>query len=175
MAGITPDNVLNTDPNSFLQSLLAFGGQGGQVPQNFGLSPTSGGFDMNTLSALGAGTDKSGGVTFNFKNPNTYTPWGESKGFGDYLGSNMGLFANGLNALVGLSGAVQGWQQLGLAKKAFGLEKKAYETNLRNQTQSYNTQVGDRIAGRWYASEAEREAALKEALLPTPEEKKKRG
>jgi len=58
-----------------------------------------------------------------------------------------------------------GVKQLGLAKKSFNLQKEAYRTNLANQTQSYNTQVQDRITGRSYATEEERQAALKAAQL----------
>jgi len=85
---------------------------------------------------------------------------------GNWLGKNgqaIGAFGNlamnGINAYVGL-------QQLGLAKDAFKFEKKAFRTNLANQVDSYNTQMKDRTTGRWYATEEERQAALKEAELP---------
>ena len=85
---------------------------------------------------------------------------------GGWLGKNgqtIGTFGNlamqGINAYVGL-------QQLGLAKDAFKFEKKAFKTNLANQVDSYNTQMKDRTTGRWYATEEERQAALKEAELP---------
>ena len=66
---------------------------------------------------------------------------------------------NGINAFIGL-------KQLGLAKDAFKFEKAAFKTNLANQIDSYNTQMKDRTTGRWYATEEERQAALKEAELP---------
>jgi len=85
---------------------------------------------------------------------------------GGWLGKNgqtIGTFGNlamqGINAYVGL-------QQLGLAKDALRFEKKAFKTNLANQVDSYNTQMKDRTTGRWYATEEERQAALKEAELP---------
>ena len=85
---------------------------------------------------------------------------------GGWLGKNgqtIGNWANvasqGINAYVGL-------QQLGLAKDAFKFEKKAFKTNLANQVSSYNTQMNDRTTGRWYATEEERQAALREAELP---------
>lgn len=78
-------------------------------------------------------------------------------------GQNIGNWANiasqGINAYVGL-------QQLGLAKDAFKFEKKAFKTNLANQVDSYNTQMNDRTTGRWYATEEERQAALRAAELP---------
>ena len=88
------------------------------------------------------------------------------KGLGGWLGKNgqtIGNWANvigqGVNAFIGL-------QQLGMAKDALKFEKKAFKTNLANQVDSYNTQMKDRTTGRWYATEEERQAALKEAELP---------
>ena len=90
---------------------------------------------------------------------------GALKGLGGWFGKNgqtIGNWANvigqGVNAYVGL-------QQLGLAKDALKFEKKAFKTNLANQVDSYNTQMRDRTTGRWYATEEERQAALKEAEL----------
>lgn len=85
---------------------------------------------------------------------------------GGWLGKNgaaIGQWGNlasqGIQAYVGL-------QQLGLAKDALKFEKKAFKTNLANQVDSYNTQMKDRVTGRWYATEEERQAALKDAELP---------
>lgn len=75
------------------------------------------------------------------------------------IGAWGNLAMNGINAYIGL-------QQLGLAKDAFKLEEAAFKTNLANQVDSYNTQMRDRTTGRWYATEEERQAALKEAELP---------
>lgn len=87
------------------------------------------------------------------------------KGLGGWLGKNgqtigniAGAIGQGVNAYVGL-------QQLGLAKDALKFEKKAFKTNLANQVDSYNTQMKDRLTGRWYATEEERQAAIKEAEL----------
>lgn len=78
---------------------------------------------------------------------------------GQTIGTLGNLAMGGIQAYVGL-------QQLGLAKDAFKFEKKAFKTNLANQVDSYNTQMKDRTTGRWYATEEERQAALKEAELP---------
>jgi hypothetical protein len=107
----------------------------------------------------------SGKVGPAWENPFTYTPWGGAEGLGDYLGANAPLFMAGLNTLSGLTSAYTGLKGLSLAKDAFKQQKKEFNINLANQTQSYNTQVGDRIAGRWYGSEAERQAALAAAQL----------
>lgn len=75
--------------------------------------------------------------------------------------------ATGADALSKLGGIYLGIKQLGLAQDSFKLQKQAYKTNLANQTQSYNTQVSDRINGRSYNTEEERQAALKAAQLPS--------
>jgi hypothetical protein len=99
--------------------------------------------------------------------PLGYTSFSQAGGIGNYIGANAPLFSAGLNALSQGVGIYTGLKSLSLAKKSFNLQKDAYQTNLRNQTQSYNTQVQDRIAGRSYATEAERQAALQAAMLPT--------
>lgn len=51
----------------------------------------------------------------------------------------------------GLGALFQGWtgmQQLGLARNQLNFQKNAFNTNLRNQTQAYNTALEDRIRGR---------------------------
>ena len=98
-----------------------------------------------------------------------YTPWGggagEARG-ASYFGANAPLFSAGIQGLSQLGNVYLGIRQLGLAKDSFNLNKRAFETNLRNSTSAYNTQIRDRIAGRSYATEAERQAALEAALLP---------
>ena len=85
---------------------------------------------------------------------------------GGWLGKNGQTIGTLGNLAVGGINAYLGLQQLGMAKDAFKFEKKAFKTNLANQVQSYNTQMKDRITGRWYATEEERQAAEKEAQLP---------
>lgn len=51
----------------------------------------------------------------------------------------------------GLGSLFQGWtgmQQLDLARDQLNFQKNAFNTNLRNQTQAYNTALEDRIRGR---------------------------
>lgn len=51
----------------------------------------------------------------------------------------------------GLGALFQGWkgmQQLGLARDQLNFQKNAFNTNLRNQSQAYNTALEDRIRGR---------------------------
>lgn len=108
-----------------------------------------------------------------YQNPFAWNAWGsglpEDASFGSKLGNFMGgnapLFMSGLQALSGGIQAYTGLKGVNLAEKAFKQGKKEFNINLANQTQSYNTQVGDRIAGRSYATEAERQAALAAAQL----------
>lgn len=65
------------------------------------------------------------------------------------------------NAVMGGFQIWQGYQQNKLARESFNLQKEAYYTNLRNQQQSYNTNLQDRINGRH--SSAERTQEQKDA------------
>jgi hypothetical protein len=53
-----------------------------------------------------------------------------------------------LSGLATLGSLWQGFQANKLAKKAFNFQKDFANTNLRNQTQEYNTGMEDRIASR---------------------------
>jgi len=57
-----------------------------------------------------------------------------------------------LGAIQTLGSLWNSFQQNKLAKKSFALQERAFETNLRNQTQTYNTALEDRINAR-YATE----------------------
>lgn len=74
---------------------------------------------------------------------------------GGFFMNQDGSF-NGGNAQLAL-GAVQtlgslwnSYQQNQLAKKSLALQTKAFETNLANETQSYNTSLEDRIRARYH-------------------------
>lgn len=60
----------------------------------------------------------------------------------------LGSIAQGLASLGNLYGAIQG---IGIARDQLKLSKRAFETNLANQTQSYNTALEDRIRSRHVA------------------------
>ena len=84
-------------------------------------------------------------------------PGGATAGAGA-AGGKTGFFQPGGGASLAL-GAIQtlgslwnSFQQNKLAKKSFALQERAFETNLRNQTQTYNTALEDRINAR-YATE----------------------
>lgn len=75
---------------------------------------------------------------------------------GGFFKNQDGTF-NGGNAQLAL-GAVQtlgslwnSFQQNKLAKKSLELQTRAFETNLANETQSYNTSLEDRIRARYHS------------------------
>jgi hypothetical protein len=77
----------------------------------------------------------------------------------------FGYIMDGIGAIGNIWGAVQANK---LAKKQFNFQKEAYETNLKNQTQTYNTALSDRINARYVMegkSTAERDNYLKENKL----------
>ena len=87
------------------------------------------------------------------------TPQWQSSIF-DYFGMQqgdaqvIGGAAQGIGAAFGIYNA---FQQQKMAKQQFAFQKEAYYTNLRNQSQSYNTQLQDRINGRHSAAERTQE------------------
>lgn len=94
------------------------------------------------------------------------TPQTPQNWFGKIGGvEGLGSIASGLASLGQLYGALQG---IGIARKQLKLSERAFETNLGNQTQSYNTSLEDRIRSR-YATEgrgaSEADAYLREHSL----------
>ena len=60
-----------------------------------------------------------------------------------------GMAQMGLGAISTLGGLWNSFQQSKIAKKSLQLQTKAFETNLKNQTQTYNTELEDRIRNRY--------------------------
>ena len=60
-------------------------------------------------------------------------------------GQNLGALTQGISAL---GSAWLGFQQLKQQNAALGFQKQAFQANLRNSTQAYNTSLEDRIRGR---------------------------
>ena len=60
-------------------------------------------------------------------------------------GQMLSNIANGAGAVFGIWDGMRNYR---LAKDSFNLQKKAFETNLRNSTKTYNTALEDRIRGR---------------------------
>lgn len=71
-----------------------------------------------------------------------------------------GGFLSGIGGVEGLGTIMQGIGTLGqvwssmqairMAREQLNFQKQAYETNLANQTQSYNTALEDRIRARYF-------------------------
>jgi hypothetical protein len=142
------------------------------APQSFNWMTGNAG-SLPGLQSIGSGYEFPAATAPTWNNPYAFTPWGAGlptdAGFGTKLGSFLGgngaLILGGLQTLGGLTQAYTGLKGLSLAQKAFNQQRKEFNINLANQTQSYNTEVGDRISGRHYNSEAERQAALAAAQL----------
>lgn len=122
-----------------------------------GLVPTQ---YADTISALtGASTDGTGaGKT----PPPVDTGNMFSSAFG-WLGNNaqgIGSLLQGIGALGSLYGTSK---QLGLAQDQFNFQKQAYKTNLANQIASYNTNLEDKIRGR-YSTVDQSEAQVQDYL-----------
>jgi hypothetical protein len=83
-------------------------------------------------------------------------------GFLDRIGGSEGLgaIAKGIGALSELYGGIQG---INLARDQLALTKENFQTNLANQTKSYNTALEGRAAAR-FAAEGRSEDALAEYL-----------
>ena len=73
-------------------------------------------------------------------------------------GNTLNTVFNGLGALTS---GFNSFRNYGLAKDNFNLQKRAFETNLRNSTKTYNNALEDRIRGRSAeASEADVQAQI---------------
>ncbi|ANJ20800.1 virion protein [Roseobacter phage RD-1410W1-01] len=89
--------------------------------------------------------------------PTTSTNWmgvqvepmtGTTGGFsGRGFAGNVGMILGGVQALGNLWNS---YQQNKLAKQQFAFQKEAFQTNLANQTQTYNTALEDRIRARYH-------------------------
>ena len=60
-----------------------------------------------------------------------------------------GMAQIGLGAISTLGSLWNSFQQNKIAKKSLALQERTFETNLRNQTKSYNTELTDRIENRY--------------------------
>jgi hypothetical protein len=101
-----------------------------------------------TYGAIGGGSLRAGAA--NPRRGGGEAPAGAGAGGGGFFKGIGGLegiatIADGLASLGQLYGAFQGVK---LAKEQLGLQREAYQTNLANQRQSYNTALEDRINTR---------------------------
>ena len=157
--------------NPDFSSLGSFGAAAPAAPamQGFSLSGPAAGSYVPSAADLTA----MGGGAFNTSNWNTPAVGGSSGGLGGWLsnGQNLGTVIQGFGTLAN---AYMGFQQLKNAKANLAFQKDAYNTNLINSTQNYNTSLEDRIRGRTSAyegKEADVQAYLAKHSLKPPAKK----
>lgn len=71
---------------------------------------------------------------------------GQGGFFGPNFANNAGMVLSGVQALGSLWNSYQANK---LAKEQVGLQREAFQTNLANQKQTYNTALEDRIRSRY--------------------------
>jgi hypothetical protein len=128
---------------------------------NAAAMPSPAGFSMPTSTDLGWSMPNSatgGGSPFAPAGVNTqYAPGFDGgaaaapQGFmakaGNWLGNGQNLSAV-MQGIGALTSAWLGYQNLRVAKDQLSFQKDAFSKNYKNQTQSYNTSLEDRIRGR---------------------------
>ena len=154
-----PDSYGNALPWEVPASAIGYGtGAGMTAPASFlgtgaGLSfgssmPTA--FDWSSLSSNGqvagfnSGNEMFASQTAPAQSGNSF--WGPN---GFNIGS-VGTMVQGAGALMN---AYLGFKNYKLAKEQLGFQKDAFNANLNNSIQTYNTSLEDRIRGRTAAHE----------------------
>ncbi len=102
---------------------------------------------MTNAGGTGTGVAPVAGGQQNLGNNLLWNGTGENRTL-NYDG--MQMIAGGLQTIGNLYMA---WQQNKLAKDSLQLQRDNYETNLANQTTSYNNSLEDRIRGRYTRSQ----------------------
>lgn len=139
------------DPNSISYALAQI-----QQPQtNYGLStsqfgnPLNTGLTMPTITPAG-GTGSWGlnpqtsGIGMQYAGQTASPVLNQNNGFG----FNMPTLQMGLQGLAAIGNLYLGSRALGMAKDQFDFSKRMAQTNLRNQVNTYNTGLEDRLRTR---------------------------
>lgn len=150
-------NLVSTDPWAGARLPVTASGFDPNMGSGLGVGAPGGGFDVNQLQTLGG-----------------YRPWAYGLPSDASFGTKLGSWVSGNGAMIGgianlASQGVQaylGLQQLSLAKKALQQDWRTTKKNFENSAAAYRTEMNDRITGRYYATEEERQAAMKAAELP---------
>lgn len=158
------------------------------------ISNTSMGMGMDwsapLTSALTGPTTTEAPAAFNWNQPLDFSGW-DSKAMGDLeipdsaklktgavddatkdpnrdIGMNLPTLQLGFGALKSLGSLYAAFQSNALAKKQFNFQKDAYNQNLTNSIQSYNTALSDRARSRAVMegqTDAERDAYVSQNSL----------
>lgn len=130
---------------------------------------------MATANTAASNNILQDGLSSSYNDMRLNTGTGPGSGFNwtgvkDWLsnGQNLAAAVQGFQAL---SSAYLGYKQLSQAKEALNFQKTAFNTNLRNSTQNYNTSLEDRIRGRtsdYAGKEADVQSYLAKHRLKTP-------
>lgn len=158
----TPTANFNVDPSTQYftggmdASSLNFGdfgslGNSSDYLSDFQMNPISNeSLGMNFSPDLGDmpnwGNDPT--VTGSYGGAPTFDPTGNQQAGSDF-GWNMDTLNTGFKGLATLGNLWGAYQGNKLARKQLALSTDAYNTNLTNSIKSYNTQLEDRIRGRY--------------------------
>lgn len=126
-----------------------YGASSNVTPYNFtiptGLGVNTNSYDYNSLNSYGLG-GTTGTMGANTSSIAGLGGAGSTDLSG--LGLNIPTLQLGLSGISSLAGLYTGLKSLGLAQDQFDLTKQAYQTNLANQTKSYNTALSDKATAR---------------------------
>lgn len=145
--GSNPSQPYQYGMSGSMPSLRDFSSIGSPQTYNLPAAPTVG--SQQNLATAAIDATVGGGSTGSSNTPNVATPeTTEPQGLWGKLGGLDGLstILKGLGSIGGVMAAFKG---LDLAKDQFKFQKEAYNTNLANQTQSYNTALEDTIRARY--------------------------
>ncbi|MEQ1950919.1 hypothetical protein [Mesorhizobium sp. CN2-181] len=127
---------------------------GGSMPSFGASNPTGVALQAAASAPSTTGSVSGGGGLMDVVGPystNYHPPAPNAPGAGKSFFGNMGLMDWGQLAIGGIGTAANiwnAWEQNKLAKEQLKFQKEAYNTNMANQIQSYNTQLEDRTRAR---------------------------
>jgi hypothetical protein len=120
--------------------------------------PTTNGSSLSTVqTGMNNYTTPMSGSTTGMSNNLTYQPATvgmqggmAGNGQGNFLGMGPNAFGNILGTVQVLGSLWNSFQQHRIAKEQLALSRRAFETNLANNTKTYNTALEDRIRSRYH-------------------------
>lgn len=122
-----------------------------------GMMGSMGAAQMGPMAAGGGGM---GLGTAQFGAPGTAGMGPMGGGGGLFGGGGNGIGLQGVLGIVGTLGSLwNSFQQHKIAREQLSLARETFETNLANQTQTYNTALEDRITSRYHTQGQSQEEA----------------